>query len=406
MVKDKNIGDEMDKNRKEGFFKGITLNVFLLGFVSLFTDMSSQMVFPLLPLFLTTSLGASATIVGLVEGAAESTASLLKVFSGYWSDRIQRRKPFILGGYSLSAIIKPIFALAPGWGAVVALRVTERIGKGLRNAPRDAIVAESCDECSRGKAYGVQRSMDGLGSVIGALMAFMLFPIFGFRNVFMIAGIPAFIAIVFILFVREKRTNIEPPVEKGIKGFQVSFSRLPGNLKFFIIIATVFTLGNVGYAFLLLRAIDLGLEQGMAIMLYAFFYVIYTILVIPSGVISDRIGRRPVLVMGYTLFGLLCIGLMMASTLFQIAFLFAIYGVFYALTDGVQKAFIVDLAPSELKATSLGAFHTAVGIAALPAGLIAGGLWDIVSPQATFLFGSVMSFIAVALFIFLKDGKS
>jgi len=406
VVKDKNIGDEMDKNRKEGFFKGITLNVFLLGFVSLFTDMSSQMVFPLLPLFLTTSLGASATIVGLVEGAAESTASLLKVFSGYWSDRIQRRKPFILGGYSLSAIIKPIFALAPGWGAVVALRVTERIGKGLRNAPRDAIVAESCDECSRGKAYGVQRSMDGLGSVIGALMAFMLFPIFGFRNVFMIAGIPAFIAIVFILFVREKRTNIEPPVEKGIKGFQVSFSRLPGNLKFFIIIATVFTLGNVGYAFLLLRAIDLGLEQGMAIMLYAFFYVIYTILVIPSGVISDRIGRRPVLVMGYTLFGLLCIGLMMASTLFQIAFLFAIYGVFYALTDGVQKAFIVDLAPSELKATSLGAFHTAVGIAALPAGLIAGGLWDIVSPQATFLFGSVMSFIAVALFIFLKDGKS
>ncbi|MDY6958432.1 MAG: MFS transporter [Halobacteriota archaeon] len=405
MANDKNSYNGNGKGNKEGFFKGITLNVILLGFVSLFTDLSSQMVFPLLPLFLTTSLGASATIVGLVEGAAESTASLLKVFSGYWSDRIQRRKPFILGGYSLSALIKPLFAFAPGWGTVVALRVTERIGKGVRNAPRDAIVAESCDECSRGKAYGVQRSMDGIGSVLGALLAFILFPIFGFRKVFMIAAIPAFIAIVFILFVKEKRTGNEAQVIKGVKGFQVSFKRLPRNLKFFIIIATVFTLGNVGYAFLLLRAIDLGLEPGRAIMLYAFFYVVYTILVIPSGVISDRIGRRPVLVIGYGLFGALCVGLMMASTLLQITILFAVYGVFYALTDGVQKAFVVDLAPSELKAMSLGAFHTAIGVAALPAGLIAGGLWDIVSPQATFVFGSTMSFIAVILFLFLKDEK-
>ncbi|MDY6930644.1 MAG: MFS transporter [Halobacteriota archaeon] len=408
MANDKNSYNGNGKGNKEGFFKGITLNVILLGFVSLFTDLSSQMVFPLLPLYLTKVLGASALIVGLVEGAAESIASLLKVFSGYWSDKIEKRKPFILGGYGLSAIIKPLFAVTSGWGAVLALRVIERVGKGIRNAPRDAIVAESCDECNRGKAYGVQRSMDGLGSVLGVLMALFLFRIvgFGYREIFLIAAIPAFVAIIFILFVREKRTeDIKSESRSGLKGFRVSFSMLPRNLKLLIVTVSIFTFGNVGYAFLLLRAIDLGFEEEMAFMLYAFYYVIYTLLIIPSGVVSDRIGRRPVLFMGYALFGLLCVGLMTVSTLPQIVLLFGVYGIFFALTDGVQRAYVVDLAPPELKATSIGAFHTAIGLTSLPAGLIAGGLWEGVSPETTFLFGSVMSFIAAFLLLFLKEGN-
>ncbi|MDY6964870.1 MAG: MFS transporter [Halobacteriota archaeon] len=388
----------------DGFLKGITLNVILLGLVSLFTDLSSQMVFPLLPLFLTTSLGANAVIVGLVEGAAESTASLLKVFSGFWSDKMGRRKPFVLSGYGISAVIKPLFAFATVWQTVVVLRIIERIGKGIRNAPRDAIVAESCDDDCRGKAYGIQRSMDGIGSVLGAVMAFLLFPLFGFKNVFLIAAIPAFIAVFFILFVREKRSECEKAREQsGKTGLQVSFKKLPVKLRLFIVIASIFTLGNVGYAFLLLRAIDLGFDTGNAIMLYAFFYVIYTLLIIPCGMISDRIGRRPVLILGYTIFGLLCLGLILVSTLYQIAIMFAVYGIFYALTDGVQRAFVVDLSPIDLKGTSLGTFHAAVGITALPAGIIAGSLWDKISPEATFLFGFTMSFIAVVLFLLLGE---
>ena len=442
--------------KRSGILKGVTLNVILLGFVSLFTDLSSQMVFPLLPLFLTTSiafggLGTSAVVglvegasesteifpkcfcnfiyvVGLVEGASESTASLLKVLSGYWSDRIHRRKPFVLGGYSLSAIIKPLFSFASIWQIVVALRVFERIGKGVRNAPRDAIVAESCDDDCRGKAYGIQRSMDGIGSVLGALLAFLLFPLFGFRRVFLLAAIPAFIAVVFILFVKENKSKFKLPKEESEKtGLYLSFKRLPKNLRFFILVATIFTFGNIGYAFLLLRSIDLGLEAdivlsfynlfgivpfsheepilrlSMALLLYAFFYVIYTIFSIPSGMISDKIGRRPVLILGYSLFGLLCIGLTLSSTLLEISIMFAVFGIFYALTDGVQRAFVVDLSPPDLRATSLGAFHTAVGISALPAGIIAGTLWDKIGPEATFLFGFVMSLLAVFLFLFLKE---
>ncbi|HEC87024.1 MAG TPA: MFS transporter, partial [Thermoplasmatales archaeon] len=192
---------------KNSIFRGITRNILILGFVSLFTDLSSQMVFPLIPLFLTTALGAGAYAVGVVEGAAETTASLLKVVSGYWSDKIRKRKPFVLFAYSLSSLTKPLFAFANVWLFVLFIRVIERIGKGLRTAPRDAIVAESADERVRGKAYGFHRAMDGIGSVMGAVLAFLLLPVAGYRNIFLFAFIPAVIAVSIILLVREKRTD-------------------------------------------------------------------------------------------------------------------------------------------------------------------------------------------------------
>jgi MFS family permease len=333
---------------------------------------------------MTPALGASAVVVGLVEGAAETTASLLKVFSGYWSDKIARRKPFLLFGYGLSSLMKPLFAFSYIWPSVLAIRIAERVGKGIRNAPRDAIIAESCDTDVRGKAYGIHRAMDGLGSILGAVLGLILLIYLGFRNVFLVAGIPSLIAVLLILFVREeKKTHIVT------KSLQISLKTLTPQLKCFIIVATVFTLGHFGYAFLMLRVLDLGLtidgwftlgSNPTAMLLYAIFYVIYTIFTIPAGTLSDKIGRKPVIVIGYTLFGLTSLGLVFVSNLFSIIGLFM-------------------LSPSELKATALGAFHTVTGLAALPAGLIAGLLWDMVSPEMTFIYGFVLSTVAVVLFM-------
>jgi len=384
---------------KDSFMKGITLNVIILGFVSLFTDLSSQMVFPLIPLFLVNVLGAGGVVVGLVEGAAETTASLLKVFSGYWSDKIEKRKPFVLIGYGISSLTKPLFAFSYIWQSVLGIRIAERVGKGIRTAPRDVIVAQSCDADVRGKAYGIHRFMDGIGSIFGAVLAFLLLPLFGFRKVFLLAFIPSIIAVLFILFVKEEKRKRSTKS----KSLKVSFKSLTPQLKYFICIATIFALGNFGYAFLLLRAINLGLDSQTAILLYIIYYISYSIFIIPAGMFSDKIGRKRVILMGYGLFGLTSLGLIFVSNLSQIISLFISYGIFYAMIDGVQRAFVVDLSPSSLKGTALGTFHTSTGLAALPGGLIAGLLWDKISPETTFIFGFVLSITAITLFLNLKE---
>ena len=390
----------MNKHRRVGVLKGVTRNVFILGLVSLFTDLSSQMVFPLIPLFMTSVLGAGAYAVGIVEGAAETTASLFKVASGYWSDKIRKRKPFILFGYTLSSITKPLFAFATVWYFVLLIRVVERIGKGLRTAPRDAIVAESVGEDVRGKAYGFQRAMDGVGSVLGAILAFLLLPVLGYQRIFLFAFIPAVIAVFIILFIREK--NAPPRKETKETSLRVSLRELPVNLRLFILVSSVFALGHFGYAFLLLRAKDIGLADGMAILLYALFYIVYTICAIPSGMLSDRVGRKPVLMAGYMVFAVTSLGLIFVSDIYSILLFFIVYGVFYALIDGVQRAFVVDLAPKHLKATALGTFHTAIGLVALPGGFIAGLLWDKINPEATFVYGLILALISLSLFMFVK----
>jgi len=387
------------KNFKTGLMKGVGANVVILGLVSLFTDLSSQMVFPLIPLFLTTALGSSATIVGLIEGSAETLASLLKVFSGYWSDRIEKRKPFVLFGYGLSSLAKPLFAFAYAWQSVFAIRILERVGKGIRNAPRDAIIAESCTDDVRGKAYGIHRAMDGTGSVFGAVLGVILLISLGYRDTFLLAGIPSLIAVFLIVFVKEKRKATRNAVPTAAKSMRVSFRALTPQLKYFIAVATVFTLGNFGYAFLMIRALDIGLNDRTAMLLYILLYITYTIFTIPAGALSDKIGRKPVIVIGYALFGITSLSLAFVSDLSQIVWPFALYGVFYAMIDGVQRAFVVDLSPPDLKATSLGAFHTATGLAALPAGVISGLLWDTISPEVTFIYGFVLSFVAAALLL-------
>jgi MFS family permease len=267
-------------------------------------------------------------------------------------------------------------------------------------APRDALVAESCDERVRGKAYGFHRAMDGIGSVLGAVLAFLLLPVFGYKYIFLFAFIPGIIAVFVILFIKEKNA----PLKKETKNMslKVSFKELSWNLRLFIIVSSIFALGHFGYAFLLLRAKDIGLADNMAILLYVLFYVVYTICVIPSGILSDKIGRKPVLILGYLIFAITSIGLIFASNLYSLLLFFIIYGIFFAMIDGVQRAFVVDLAPKHLKATALGTFHTAIGLVALPGGFIAGILWDKISPEATFIYGFVLAIISLLLFTLVK----
>ncbi len=386
--------------RRIEIFSGITRNIFIVGLVSLFTDLSSQMVFPLIPLFLTTVLGCGAYAVGIVEGAAETTASLLKVVSGYWSDKIKKRKPFVLFGYGMSTIIKPLFALANIWTFVLFVRVIERIGKGIRTAPRDALIAESCDESVRGKAYGFHRAADGIGSTLGAVLALLLLPMWGYRNIFLFALVPGIISVFIIFFIQEKNAPAKQETKKA--SVKLSLKELPVNLRFFIIVSSVFALGHFGYAFLLLRAKNIGLADNTAILLYVVFYIVYSICVIPLGIVSDKVGRKAVLMAGYVLFGVTSLGLLVTSGLYSIVLFFIIYGICYAMIDGTQRAFVVDLAPQHLKGTALGVFHTAIGLVALPGGYIAGLLWDKVSPEATFGYSLILAIISAVSLVFVK----
>ncbi len=388
---------------KKSFLKGLTRNLLIVGLVSLFTDLSSQMVFPLIPLYLI-SIGAGAWVVGLVEGAAETTASLLKVFSGYWSDRISKRKPFVFAGYGLSSITKPLFAFAYSWPLVLIVRVFERIGKGIRTAPRDAIIAESTKSSVRGKAYGFHRAMDGIGSVSGAALALLLLPVLGFKDLFLVAFIPGIIAVLFVLFIKEKNRPKESKKTKN-KSLKVSLKNLPRNLKLFILVSTVFSFGHFGYAFLLLKAKNIGLGNDTAIFLYVIFYIVYTLCTIPAGILSDKIGRKPVLMTGYVLFATMAIGLLFTSQIYAIFVIFVVYGIFYAMIDGSQRAFVADLAPPDLRATALGTFHTSIGLIALPGGFLAGILWDVISPEATFLFALALALGSILLLVFVKNKK-
>jgi MFS family permease len=385
------------KNYKKIVFKGLSRNILIVGMVSLFTDLSSQMVFPLIPLYLVT-LGAGAWIIGLVEGAAETTASFLKVFSGYFSDKTKKRKPFVLAGYSISTITKPLFAIANIWPFVLIIRIIERIGKGIRNAPRDAIIAESCDISHRGKAYGFHRAMDGIGSITGALIAFILLPTMGFKNIFLIAVIPGIIAVFCIIFIKEKK--IKHDTKKQI--LKIRLKKLPLNLKMFLFVSIIFSFAHFGYAFILLKAKNIGLDNQYAIFLYILFYFVYTLLIIPAGILSDKIGRKPVIITGYILFSITSLGLIFTNIVLILLLMFILYGCFYAMIDGVQRAYVVDLAPENLKATALGTYHTSIGLAALPGGLILGLIWDQISPEVMFVYALLLSLSAMLVISFIK----
>ncbi|MFA7298378.1 MAG: MFS transporter [Candidatus Absconditabacterales bacterium] len=394
------------------FLKGISRNVLLLGLVSLLTDLSSQMVFPLIPLFLT-SLGAGATVIGIVEGAADTTAALLKVFSGYLSDKFKKRKIFVLIGYSFSTVTKPLFAFAKTWPAVLIFRVIERIGKGLRDAPRDALIADTTDPEFMGKAYGIQRAMDGTGSVLGAILALFLFPYLGYQNLFLFAFVPGLIGVIAIMFVKEAKNmkkerhrqhyKIQPKIHLPSLG--TAIKGLPNNLKRFIFVAALFGLVNFGYAFMLLKAKDVGASDSKAILYYVLFYGVYTLISTPAGIVSDRIGRKRMLWIAYSLFLVVTLGLALVSQLGRVILFFILFGIVFAIVDGTERALVADLAGKDQKGTALGIFHTAIGIVSLPGGYILGTLWDKINSQATFLFAFGVGVIIMLLFYFVNTKK-
>ena len=378
----------------------LTGNVLLLGIISFLTDISSEMILPILPLFIV-ALGGTGIVLGLIGGIGDSVSSILKVFSGYISDKIGKRKVLVYAGYQTSALSKLFFALATIWQHFLILRPIERLGKGIRTAPRDALIAESVLE--RGKGFGIHRTFDTSGAIVGSTLALIFVLLFslGFRTIFLIAGGVAFLALLPIIFLREKSKPTIMPIS-----LKIGLKELPSPLKSFIAIATIFALGNFSYFFFILRSqqfFSVELTVIGPLFLYVVFNVVYAAFSIPSGILSDKIGRQKVLVAGYALFALVCLGFtQLYPSLVYFIILFMLYGLVFALVDVNQRAFVSDLASEDLKGTALGTFHTAIGLAVLPGSVIAGFLWDFINPMATFLYGAILAFLAVISFIILE----
>lgn len=378
----------------------MSVNIIILGLASLLTDVSTEMVYPLLPLFLTQTLGASPAILGLIEGMAESVASLLRVFSGYLSDRLGRRKPLTIAGYAASTVGKVLLYAATAWTAVLGGRLVDRFGKGVRTAPRDALIADSSDPRRRGRAFGLHRAMDTAGSVIGVLLAllFLRGAPAQYRSIFLWSLIPAALAVLVLFAVKDR-----PAAARETTPPRLRFSGLDRRLQGFLIVIFLFTLGNSSNQFLILRASSLGVSSVNAILLYLVYNVVYLAVSYPGGRLSDAIGRRSVLVAGYAAYGVVYLGFGLARTAAALPFLFATYGIYIGLVEGVEKALVADLAPVPLRATAIGLHATLVGIGLLPASLLAGWLWTAFGPGAPFYFGGVLGLAAAAgLFIVLR----
>ncbi|MEW6572729.1 MAG: MFS transporter [Bacillota bacterium] len=315
-------------------------NIILLGLVSFLTDVSSEMVYPLVPLFLTLQLGATPAIVGVIEGLAESTASLLKVFSGYWSDRAGQRKPLAIAGYALSTLGKLLFYFATSWSWVLAGRLADRFGKGVRTAPRDALIADSSDQGAYGLSFGLHRAMDTFGAVAGVAAAYLFLrhaPA-DFRPVFLYAVIPAALGVVLLFFVRERRDRRSQTAQR----LNLNWRELDPRLKAFLAVVFLFTLGNSSNQFLLLRAQNLGFPAQDVLLLYLVYVSVYGLLAYPAGRLSDRVGRRRLLVWGYLTYGLVYLGFALARQPETLWPLFAAYGLYSAATEGVEKALVAE----------------------------------------------------------------
>jgi MFS family permease len=371
-------------------------NVIIAGIASLFTDMSTEMVYPIIPLYLTVVLGAQPLIVGLIEGISESAASLLKVFSGYWSDKIRKRKPIAIAGYAGSMFGKVLLYFSTAWGWVFLGRLVDRFGKGVRNAPRDALIADSTPSDKRGVAFGLHRAFDTLGAAAGVIVAWLaLRSVTGareagaFHRLFLISLIPAGLGVAALFFVREIRLQVTPERKRLF----VHWKELPRRLKLFLVVVLLFALGNSSNQFLILRATHLGFSIPTALLLYLLYNLSYALLSYPAGRLSDKIGRKRVLVTGYIFYGLVYLGFAIARAPAWLWLLFGLYGVFSAFNEGIEKAFVSDIAPPELRGTLIGLHSTLTGIGLFPASLIAGALmtWNNAAP---FYFGGALGLLA------------
>jgi len=374
---------------------GLEKNVFFTGLTSFFTDTSIKMIYSVMPMFLL-SIGASKTTISLIEGIAESTASLLKAVSGYWSDKIGKNKPFMIIGYGITALVTPLYAFVRFPIHVLFLRFIERVGKGIRTAPRDSLISASIKTGEAGKSFGFHKAMDNSGAIIGPLIAFLLlyfFPL-NYINIFVLATIPAIFGVItIVLFIKD----VKPVGTQNSEKF--SFKHLPKKFYFFLIIVFVFTLGNSADALLLVKTAETGIDRSYIPFVYMLFNTVSVILAIPMGKLSDKIGREKLIILGFLIYAVVYYLFGKFNNINIFFFLFIMYGFYSALTDGNQKAMISDLVSPELKGTGFGLYHAVLGITLLPASLIAGVLYDKVNSNAPFYFGAGMALFATVLMI-------
>lgn len=386
---------------RKDFLKG---NVLVLGIVSFLNDIASDMIYPLLPLFIST-IGGTPKTLGIIEGVGETTASLLKLFSGYVSDIFKKKKPLAFLGYFLSNFLRPLYYFANSWLSVFFIRLSDRIGKGIRTAPRDALIANSVSESDRAKAFSFHRSLDNLGALIGPFLAMLLLSIFqnNVRIVFLISIIPAILVIVLMMFVKEDKTQIDN--KKVI--FKISdliilknFSR---RAKLFFFSVFIFTLGNSSDAFLIFRLKQSGVETVYIPMLWGLFNLVKSIGNYPAGVIADNYNKKTVIVIGWLIYAITYLFFGLFESKSAVITIFLLYGLYYSLTEGVERAFLADIVPQEYRGSAYGVYNFAIGISALPASLLFGYLWEKFSYQTAFFTGAVFSILALFLFIFTQS---
>ena len=374
--------------------------VIALGVVSFFTDLSSEMIYPLLPIFLVTVLGAGTLTLGLIEGIAESTASLLKVASGIWTDRTQKRKPLIVAGYTLSGFMRPLIGLAAAWPVVLALRLADRVGKGLRTSPRDALIADVTDASARGTAYGFHRSMDHAGAVVGPLVAALLLNAAGLplRQVFLLAAVPAALVLVVLLFFVK-----EPPAHRSdapiAPKLRASWSALGGDYRRLLLAVLVFTLGNSTDAFLLLRLGGAGVSAAGIAVLWSAHHAVKMAATYFGGRLTDRVGPRRMIIAGWIFYAVIYLAFGWLDSAPFLTGIFLAYGIYFGLVEPAERAWIASLVPPQLRGTAFGWYHCAIGLATLPASLLFGLLWQQWGTAVAFTTGALLAATAALLLV-------
>ena len=410
----------MDENSKNvpsrgrlGWARNLPRNVWAVSATSFLMDISSEMVINILPLFLSNVLGVKTNIIGIIEGIAEATSSLLKLFSGWLSDKLRSRKWIAVAGYGLSALAKPFFYFANSWGMVAAVRWIDRVGKGVRTAPRDALVADSVKPESRGLAFGFHRAADTAGAMLGLLISLGIVWVAQssrlelgastFRTVVLVSLVPGFLAVLALILGAK-----DVPVADGHEMPKFAFRSLGKPFMIFMIIVGIFDLGNSSDAFLTLRAQERGLSVVGILAMLAAFNLIYAVLSAPAGGLSDKIGRRRMIIGGWLVYGLIYLGFALARNAWHIVVFYLAYGVYYALTYGTTRAMVADLVPENLRGTAYGTYNAVLGILDFPASLIAGilwqgaGSWQGFGASAPFLFGAIMALLAAMFFAVWK----
>lgn len=403
-------------NHGQGFsglwrrYRSLPRNVIAIGLVSLLNDASSEIIYPLLPVFLASTLGASARAIGIIEGLAESMSSLLKLFAGYLSDRLGKRKLLVVGGYSLASLVRPLLAFAQTWPQVLGIRIADRVGKGFRTAPRDAMIADTVTVEQRGIAFGFHRAMDHGGAVIGPLLGYLLVVLLvannasptneEFSRIFLLASIPALLAvIVAIFFMRE--SPVQRPRESELP--KLSLRGFDSNFKRFLVVLALFTLSNSSDSFLILRAMDAGVSVALVPLLWAAHHGTKVLSSLLGGDLSDRLGRKRLIVSGWVLYAAVYAGFAFATQTASLWILFLIYGIYFGLVEGAEKALVADLVRPEQRGTAYGLYNLAFGVTVLPASLLMGIIWDWKGPTTAFLVSSFMgATAAVLLLLFVR----